>query len=151
MNRNKLRNDIVILKEKLAEMEEDLIKTDKGWGTSTNCEWYINTAGNVVFTGDSEYITSYIIENYNAFTSKEKAEEIAEKQLLWRKLQRFADENNEEFKAYYYEIWVEDDEDLRVISSYSGLHCVGTVIFSSEEIAEKALKTFRTDLEKCYK
>ena len=96
----------------------------------------------------------YNIANY--FSTKEKAEEINFKQTLFRKLQRFSDENggNEiDWKDPNQEKWM-IRFDHRVEELCVGLNNYirnfGQVYFISEEIAEKAIELFRDELIKYF-
>ena len=87
---------------------------------------------------------------------EEKAEEIAFKQTLFRKLQRFSDENggneinwlntNQQkfFITYYYDT---KELDLYYVCNDKDF---GQVYFISEEIAEKAIELFRDELIKYF-
>lgn len=95
-------------------------------------------------------------ENANYFSTKEKAEEINFKQTLFRKLQRFSDENGGNeinwlntnqlkfFITYYYDT---KELDLYYVCNDKDF---GQVYFISEEIAEKAIELFRDDLIKYF-
>ena len=92
----------------------------------------------------------------NYFSTKEKAEEINFKQTLFRKLQRFSDENggNEiDWKDPNQEKWM-IRFDHRVEELCVGLNNYirnfGQVYFISEEIAEKAIELFRDELIKYF-
>ena len=102
---------------------------------------------------DGSDVRLYNIANY--FSTKEKAEEINFKQTLFRRLQRFSDENGgldinwnnceEKFCIYYnYE---EDELDI-------GCNCFtreyGQVYFISEEVAKIAIELFRDELIKYF-
>lgn len=96
----------------------------------------------------------YEVANY--FSTREKAEEINFKQTLFRKLQRFSDENggNEiDWKDPNQEKWM-IRFDHRVEELCVGLNNYirnfGQVYFISEEIAEKAIELFRDELIKYF-
>ncbi len=92
----------------------------------------------------------------NRFSTKEKAEEINFKQTLFRKLQRFSDENGGN------EIdWNDPNQDKwmirfdhRVEELYVGLNSYirnfGQVYFISEEVAKNAIELFRDELIKYF-
>ena len=103
---------------------------------------------------DGSDVLLYNIANY--FSTKEKAEEINFKQMLFRKLQRFSDENggNEiDWKDPNQEKWM-IRFDHRVEELCVGLNNYirnfGQVYFISEEIAEKAIELFRDELIKYF-
>ena len=92
-------------------------------------------------------------KNANYFSTKEKVEEINFKQTLFRKLQRFSDENggneidtneNKFFIYYNFETKTPD------VWSYQKTSCFGQVYFISREIAEKAIELFHDDLIKYF-
>ena len=96
----------------------------------------------------------YEVANY--FSTREKAEEINFKQTLFRKLQRFSDENggNEiDWKDPNQEKWM-IRFDHRVEELCVGLNNYirnfGQVYFISEEIADKAIELFRDELIKYF-
>lgn len=83
-------------------------------------------------------------------STQEKAEEINKKQTLWRKLQRFADENNKEFSDYeQYYIDIKCGE-LVVMSTYIFNNAFMQVYFSSQQITQQALETFKEELEEYF-
>lgn len=97
---------------------------------------------------------AYDVANY--FSTEEKAEEINFKQTLFRKLQRFSDENgfnendwtHEGRPKYYISYDYEDDDfcvDYRMTTKD-----FGAVYFASNEVANRALQTFKEDLIKYY-
>lgn len=92
----------------------------------------------------------------NYFLTKEKAEEIDFKQTLFRKLQRFSDENGsskidwsdgEQRKYFIY--YCSINEKLDFYWHYTDKH-YGSVYFNSEEIAKQAIELFHDDLIKYF-
>ena len=92
----------------------------------------------------------YYYEDANYFSTEEKAEEINFKQTLFRKLQRFSDENgsNENERRYYivYNSFADEFE----AESHSFLIGVGQVRFASKEIVQQAINLFHDDLIKYF-
>lgn len=92
----------------------------------------------------------YYYEDANYFSTEEKAEEIDFKQTLFRKLQRFSDENgsNENERRYYivYNSYADEFE----AESHSFLIGVGQVRFASKKIAQQAINLFHDDLIKYF-
>lgn len=95
-------------------------------------------------------------ENANYFSTKEKAEEINFKQMLFRKLQRFSDENggneidweNTNQKKYcilYCHSFKELQSDFTWVRQNQG-----QIYFISKEIAEKAIELFHDELIKYF-
>ncbi|WP_317327047.1 hypothetical protein [Turicibacter sanguinis] len=90
----------------------------------------------------------------NYFSTKEKAEEIDFKQTLFRKLQRFSDENggNEidwNNSRKYFIKYYSKGEKLAVDYAYR-LYNFGQVYFASKEVAEKAIELFHDELIKYF-
>lgn len=92
----------------------------------------------------------------NRFSTKEKAEEINFKQTLFRKLQRFSDENG--WNEIYWNNFEEPkfrigyslaDKDLIAIHVYT-IKSQGCVYFTSEKNAKKAIELFHDDLIKYF-
>lgn len=92
--------------------------------------------------------------NANYFNNRNYAEYVAFKETLMRKIDRFAWENNEKVIDWYdcstkyyikFEIDIKKFRISRCISFRSN-----DIYFTSEEIAEKALKKFKDDLIKLY-
>ena len=92
----------------------------------------------------------------NYFSTKEKADEINFKQTLFRKLQRFSDENGGDkidwkdedqckyhikYTHYYNKIYVEGNHSLQE---------VGVVYFINEQITKQAIDLFHDDLIKYF-
>lgn len=100
---------------------------------------------------------AYDVANY--FSTEEKAEEINFKQTLFRRIQRFSDENkgNEidwsdvgSYKYYiFYHRYPGENEEIRV-SETRFFQQIGQVYFYSQEIAERAIELFKEDLIKYY-
>ena len=92
----------------------------------------------------------YYYEDANYFSTEEKAEEINFKQTLFRKLQRFSDENggNENERRYYivYNSFADEIE----AESHSFLIGVGQVRFASKKVAQQAIELFHDDLIKYF-
>ena len=114
----------------------------------------VNDLGKSMECGQFKDYMYYKQANY--FSTEEKAEEINFKQTLFRKLQRFSDENggNEiDWKDPNQEKWM-IRFDHRVEELCVGLNNYirnfGQVYFISEEIAEKAIELFRDELIKYF-
>nr|DAF52804.1 MAG TPA: hypothetical protein [Siphoviridae sp. ctqSm5] len=97
--------------------------------------------------------TIYNIANY--FSTEEKAEEINLKQTLFRKLQRFSDENggneidwcNNKQNKYY--VYCDYTRELKV-GSLTRERDFGQVYFISEEVVHQAIFLFKEDLIKYF-
>ena len=98
----------------------------------------------------------YYYEDANYFSTEEKAEEINFKQTLFRKLQRFSDENggteidwNDEDQTKFsikYSHW----SSKLIIDCYNTVQQFGQVYFASKEVARKAIELFHDDLIKYF-
>lgn len=103
---------------------------------------------------DSEDKCLYNEANY--FSTKEKAEEIDFKQTLFRKLQRFSDENGWNDNDWTHEgrwkycISYDYDKGKFVIDSHLTFRDFGQVYFVSLDVAQKALELFKEDLIKYF-
>ena len=114
----------------------------------------VNDLGESMECGQFKDYMYYKQANY--FSTKEKAEEINFKQMLFRKLQRFSDENggneidwNDEIKMKW-GIWYNHDYEELASCPYFYGQAFGQVYFISKEIAEKAIMLFHDDLIKYF-
>lgn len=114
----------------------------------------VNDLGESMECGQSKDYMYYKQANY--FSTKEKAEEINFKQRLFRKLQRFSDENggneidwNNEIKMKW-GIWYNHKYEELASCPYVYGQAFGQVYFISEEVAEKAIELFRDELIKYF-
>ena len=114
----------------------------------------VNDLGESMECGQFKDYMYYKQANY--FSTKEKAEEINFKQMLFRKLQRFSDENggneidwNDEIKMKW-GIWYNHDYEELASCPYFYGQAFGQVYFISKEVAEKAIELFRDELIKYF-
>lgn len=114
----------------------------------------VNDLGESMECGQFKDYMYYKQANY--FSTKEKAEEINFKQMLFRKLQRFSDENggneidwNDEIKMKW-GIWYNHEYEELASCPYFYGQAFGQVYFISKEIAEKAIMLFHDDLIKYF-
>lgn len=114
----------------------------------------VNDLGESMECGQFKDYMYYKQANY--FSTKEKAEEINFKQMLFRKLQRFSDENggneidwNDEIKMKW-GIWYNHEYEELASCPYFYGQAFGQVYFISEEVAEKAIELFRDELIKYF-
>lgn len=130
-----------------------------GWERVEEKDKYftVNSLGTIEETLDFSWnIDSDRYNRANYFSTKEKAEEIEFKQTLFRKLQRFSDENVRN------EIDWNNDEQAKWSIAYShGFKTMvvdhhwnrkefGQVYFSSKGVAEKAIELFHDELIKYF-
>lgn len=106
---------------------------------------------------DSEFdwhdeIDTRCFESANYFSTKEKAEEIAFKQTLFRKLQRFSDNNGgieidwNDYQTNKYSVTYYHSENKFTTHHVRKMQAPGTVYFVSREVAEKAIELFHDEL-----
>ena len=125
----------------------------------------VHTEGNFFVISDSEVIKCEEInskldvkdfEKANYFSTKEKAKEIDFKQTVFRKLQRFSDENGggdidwSDFNQRKYYIFYDTDD---LIPDYCWKYTdknFGVVYFVSKEVAKQAVELFHDDLIKYF-
>ena len=138
--------------------EEYVEKQLTGWERVGENELYYSINGNCYVEAMNEDMCmedKYNYEDANYFSTEDKAEEINFKQTLFRKLQRFSDENggneinwNDCSKKFcinydYYNKKI-DNFDHVFVKQF------GQVYFISEEIAQKAIELFHDDLIKYF-
>ncbi len=131
----------------------------KGWERVNKQEAFysVGACGGVIDEQESDTgFNVSLYENANYFSTKEKAEEIDFKQTLFRKLQRFSDENgwNENDwrggETTKYHIYFDYESESVVTGESWELRDFGQVYFNSLEVAEQAIGLFREDLIKYY-
>ena len=172
---NKIENDVLYWCQDY-ELEDNLWKVDDSFNFNLLYEEYIYpelTGWECVKKDEINYYIDIdgliegdlgIFDNVdnrcfnvaNYFSTKEKAEEINFKQTLFRKLQRFSDENGGDkidwkdedqckyhikYTHYYNKIYVEGNHSLQE---------VGVVYFINEQITEQAIELFHDDLIKYF-
>lgn len=141
------------------DYEEYVEKQLTGWERVDRGENYmaIDHSSMSTFTNyDDKYDDNiYGIANY--FSTEEKADEINFKQTLFRKLQRFSDENggneidwnNFDQPKYYIKYFCYDSQKIRV-ECICTVRDFGQVYFVSEEVTQKAIELFLDDLIKYF-
>ena len=130
-----------------------------GWERVGENESYYNINGNSYveeMTEDMCMEDKYYYEDANYFSTEEKAEEINFKQTLFRKLQRFSDENGgdkidwkDEDQCKYHIKYTHYSNNIYVEGNHS-LQEVGVVYFINEQITEQAIFLFHDDLIKYF-
>ena len=131
-------------------------KSLTGWERSEDDEFYIILCGGQTVAEcnwdkiDVDATTFYDDANY--FSTKEKAEEIAFKQTLFRKLQRFSDNNGgieidwNDYQTNKYSVTYYHSENKFTTHHVRKMQAPGTVYFVSREVAEKAIELFHDEL-----
>lgn len=128
-------------------------KNLSGWHNLGEGDFYTIYSGGVVELEDYDLEDDYVDED--RFSTLEKAEKIEFQQRLFRKLQRFSDENggldidwnNLLFK--YFIKYNHDTENIWV-DCKSKAQDFGQVYFISEEVARQAIELFHDDLIKYF-
>lgn len=118
-----------------------------GWERVGENESYYSINGNSYveeMTEDMCMEDKYYYEDANYFSTKEKAEEINFKQTLFRKLQRFSDENggneidwNDENQCKYH-IKYAHQSNRFFVDGHHAVQEVGVVYFINKQITEQA-------------
>ena len=117
--------------------------------------YVVNERGGVgSFTDLNDHIDNNLFNSSNYFNNRNYAEYVAFKETLMRKLDRFAWENNEKVIDWYdcsTKYYIKIDIDIKKFRISRCISCRSNdIYFTSEEIAEKALKKFKDDLMKLY-
>ena len=142
------------------DYEEYVEKQLTGWERVSENELYYSINGNCyveVINEDMCMEDKYNYEDANYFSTEDKAEEINFKQTLFRKLQRFSDENrgNEinwnDFKEHKYSIGFDYSLKGELYVDYCfSIRQLGQVYFVSREVAQQAIDLFHDDLIKYF-
>lgn len=140
------------------DYEEYVEKQLTGWERVAKGEKYVSITQyhKVKYTEFEDETDDNIYGIANYFSTEEKADEINFKQMLFRKLQRFSDENggneidwNDEDQSKYHINYSYYSNRLRV-NSHNCLQEVGCVYFISKKIAKQAIELFHDDLIKYF-
>ena len=130
-----------------------------GWERVGENELYYSINGNCYveeMTEDMCMEDKYYYEDANYFSTEDKAEEINFKQTLFRKLQRFSDENGGDkidLNCDCHKFCVEycSHGKLLVSNRFSSTtRDFGQVYFTSREVAQQAIDLFHDDLIKYF-
>lgn len=160
-----VNKDVEILEKNIQNMEKDLqeikeklevIKLQK-----KSNDWGLNNSDDVIGYGIKSDDEIYSIHHNwmnvfekdqrisKIFKTKEKAEEIAFKQQLWRKLQRIADENTDNVGQYVLK-YLETTKIIEVHQYIGGSIFFGEIIFPSKKSANKAIEMYEDELLKYF-
>lgn len=154
------QNEIINRQNELQEMlntynkQEENKKVKSDWITEEGDinNYYIEYDG----VKNASYVDETQLVNLNAFKTVDKAEEIAFKQLLFRRLQKFSDENGgdridwrnqEQYK--YFISFNTNDMNLHIGNNIFWRFS-GVVFFISKEVTGKAIELFKDDLIKYF-
>ncbi len=111
-----------------------------------NRYWYIGIANNAICSNENKYVLdNNMYENVNYFNDENFAQQVALHQLIYRKLLKYAYKNDaivtdwDDHSKKYFISKDTDDNEIVVNFNLTLKHsCV--VYFTSEEVAEKAIK-----------
>ena len=129
-----------------------------GWERNMGGNLYSVLAGSGVedIPDTNSHYDNRVYEVANYFSTREKAEEIDFKQTLFRKLQRFSDENggNEidwnDRESLKYFIRYDDVLGRFIVDTYCNYRNFGQIYFTSRGVADRAVELFRDDLIKYF-
>lgn len=156
---NEIKSKQLQLEKMIAELSEQKESKNTGWFNELEYNdkyYYITSFSNV--EEENNLIMSCDINRLdvcNCFSDTNKANIIAFEQTLYRKLRKFADENNDDIdwdngnQSKHYIYYDFNSESFRVESRYKYKE-FGQMYFSSYDIAKKALDTFKDELEQYY-
>jgi len=134
------------LEEQLAalrkEVENKPAERDE-WPVDGAVYWFVSSDGELMKVYGYDEVEDHFRKiSSNIFKTEEEAE--AYKQYLMKpstaaraKLQMWADKNNEDFEEEYYYFYSQGSDSLTVSQDVGDFE--GTIQFSSEEVAEKAI------------
>lgn len=150
--------DLELTEEQEKEIKKFLnIKDSKKWKPEINEEyWYVDSFGDIaaeIFAEDSE--DEYKILTNNCFKTEKEAEFRLEQFETYNELKNFADENNDEIdwndlkqKKWHLNLI---HPDMKLDLSYCSLIDIqGAIYFTSEELAQQAIKKVGEDRIKKY-
>ena len=141
--------DVELTPEQEKQIKEYLgIKETKRWKPKSGENyWYIMHCGTVATTHWSDYcdLDAEFFAMNNCFKTKEEAEFALEKIKVYLELKNFADENNDSIdwndeRQRKYTIYYDYSDPGLAITDYHHMAHIGTIYFSSVELAQKALK-----------
>lgn len=122
--------------------------------------YFINASGVIVEhkESDIELYQRELLENYNYFNNFDIAKYINQNQKLQRKLLIFSmlndgdkiDWNNKNTEKYYILCYKHENTTQYKIETCTEMQSLSTVYFYSKEIAEEALKEFKSDMDLVY-
>lgn len=147
------QEEINELRERLDALEKSLKEEGKERWIPKDKEGYfsIEAEGAIYGSAFRYSVDKGLVDSFNVFQTKEEADKIAKYQLIFRKLYDFAKRNNGEFKTgrkygHYFGV----GEGKARIDSYDDSVFQLGYIFSSEEVAKKAIEYIGEDDMKFY-
>ena len=148
-------SDVELTEEQVKQVKDYLgIKESKKWKPRLNEKYFfIDSYGDVSdeYTDHEQNAEwdDYRIFTNNCFKTKKEAEFRLEQIKVYNELKNFADENNEESVEECRFLLNLTDNKL-TSSSYTYLHHIGEIGFSSQALAEQAIKKVGADRIKKY-
>lgn len=149
--------DVELTKEQEKQIKEYLnIKENKKWRPEKEELFYfITSLGEIQQDTTENTNNNFKIFTNNCFKTKEEAEFRLEQIKVYNELKNFADENNGEmnwrnFHQYKYFIYLNYGDECLSVSKYSSVQYQGTIYFTSEKLAEQAIKKVGADRIKKY-
>ena len=162
--RNKLYKDDVFLKSREFDFTSNYEEYTEpkpltGWErVKSGCEFYFAFSDGGVCSEieDCSVVDNEFYENSNYFSTEEKANEISFKQKLFRKMQRFSDENEgykidwNDYKQTKFSIYYNRRTNELAVTCCKYVSEPFKVYFLTEETANKAIELFHYDLIKYF-
>lgn len=142
-----------LTKEQMEQLGIKVAENKRWRATDGGQYWFVDSNNEV--RSDMEYSYNYDSFRYyshNYFQTKEEAKTYARVLETEMLLKKYADEHNEEFGDFKYELWIDENDSDSVLS---GLVCGSyifsrTIWFSSEDVASEAIKEIGEDRIKEY-
>lgn len=143
-----LLGEVMVLTSSLLNAEFELVVESEWYDIETIKEndkyYYVSGYGDLgEYTYIGEYISVNMLDNLTFFKTQEKALEVQDEQLLYRKMKKFQEENDKEVN------W--EDGSAKYALSFdcfgekwyvSSVYCskdIGVIYFTSEKLAERCL------------
>lgn len=152
--------EVEIDEEKEKQLKEILgikeIKKSKRWKPKNNEKYYyMSSIGINHFSWDGDRVDNFLYLTNNCFKTKEEVEFYIEKLKVYHELKLFADENNEGIDLYTpekikYVIAFNVPNQKITIIPITCILDIGQIYFSSNELAEQAVKKVGEDRIKKY-
>lgn len=142
--------DVELTKEQEKQIKEYLnIEENKKWKPEKEELFYfITSLGEIQQDTTENTNNNFKIFTNNCFKTKEEAKFRLEQIKVYNELKNFADENNDDIKDYRFLITLQSGD--LIIGSYTYMHHIGEIGFSSQELAEQAIEKVGADRIKKY-
>ncbi|NFT08288.1 hypothetical protein FDF26_14705 [Clostridium botulinum] len=139
---------VVFTQEQIMYLDLEEIKKVNDWERQKYDEkyYYIDYDGTIGYDSDRDNRSDLnCYDNYNYFSTKEKAEKVNKEQLLYRMMKKFYDENDgnvkksDESMCKYYIAYECSSKTYNVLYGWDLLD-LHTIYFSKEQVAERCLE-----------